>query len=255
MDKLQFYKACDRVINQAYESGSKGIGTLGEKTLHSVLKNYFEPDEACHEIKIGSFVADIALESGIIEIQTRQFEKLRKKLELFLRDNHVTVVYPIAHTKWLVWIDEATGETTKKRKSPKAGKAHEVLTELYKIKQQLKHPNLSVCVVLMALEEYRYLNGWNENKKRGSTRCDRIPVEIIDEVYINSLDDYNKLIPDELGSQFTSKEFTMASNFSLHGSQTALNVLDSVGAVVRVGKRGNAYIYERAVSPINEAII
>ena len=67
MDKELFINACKS------DKCKKGIGTLSEKTLHSVLKNYFEPFSENHEIKIGNYVADIVGENGIIEIQTRQF--------------------------------------------------------------------------------------------------------------------------------------------------------------------------------------
>ncbi|WMC92706.1 hypothetical protein [Kineothrix sp. MB12-C1] len=42
--------------------------------------------------------------------------KIRTKLEVFLERHPVTVVYPIPHTKWLIWIDEETGEFSKKEK-------------------------------------------------------------------------------------------------------------------------------------------
>ena len=47
-----------------------GIGTLSEKTLHSFLKNYLEPDSSFHEIKVGRYVADIKKDGYITEIQT-----------------------------------------------------------------------------------------------------------------------------------------------------------------------------------------
>ena len=36
-----------------------GIGTLSEKTVHAILKNYYEPDEDKQEIPIENYVADI----------------------------------------------------------------------------------------------------------------------------------------------------------------------------------------------------
>ena len=39
-----------------YEAG--GIGTLSEKTVHAVLKNYIEPDRDCHEVALDGFFAD-----------------------------------------------------------------------------------------------------------------------------------------------------------------------------------------------------
>lgn len=58
----------------------QGIGTLGEKTLHRVLKAYFQPDPSKCEVRVGPYVADALTGSGIVEIQTRSFYKLRPKL-------------------------------------------------------------------------------------------------------------------------------------------------------------------------------
>jgi hypothetical protein len=244
MDKALFRQACDTVINKERLS-SGGIGTLGEKTLHSVLKNFFMPDETCHEIKIGRYVADIAADNGIIEVQTRQFSALRQKLAFFLEQSDVTVVYPVARTKWLLWIDETTGEVTKKRRSPKVGQPYEIFYELYQIRSLLAHPRLRLCIVLLELEEYRTLNGWSKDKKKGSTRYDRIPVGIAGELHIDSVADYITLIPESLENTFTVKDFKAASGLSLYASGLALNVLHTVGAVVRTGKKGNAFVYER----------
>ena len=37
----------------------KGIGTQIERTLHCVLTYYIEPDESRHEVRVGTFIADI----------------------------------------------------------------------------------------------------------------------------------------------------------------------------------------------------
>lgn len=243
MSEERFRRACDLIINQ--ERTRNGIGTLGEKTLHAVLKHYFAPDETTHEIKIESYVADILFEDKIIEIQTGNFDKLRKKLEVFLKVAPVTIVYPIAKTKWIYWIDHETGEAKDKRKSPKQGSACEVFLELYKIKQYLTHPNIVFCLMLLNVDEYRNLNGWSEDRKRGSSRFDRIPVELVEEIYITDKMDYSKLIPSEICSQFNSKQFKKHSRMNLKGAQTALNILHHVGAIQRVGKEGNMHVYER----------
>lgn len=73
----------------------QGIGTLSEKTVHAVMKNYYAPDTDMHEIPIENFVADIYTGQEIIEIQTRAFNKMRRKLDAFLPLYPVTIVYPI----------------------------------------------------------------------------------------------------------------------------------------------------------------
>lgn len=247
----RFRLACDKVLSSQGKRG--GIGTLSEKTLHAVLKYYYEPRESNHEIRFGRYVTDIAGENGVIEIQTRQFNKLRNKLEFLLPQTQVTVVYPVAASKWIIWIDEQTGEMTKKRKSPKRGKPWEVFFELYKIKNFLTHTNFRLCIVLLDMEEYRSLNGWSEDKKKGSSRYDRIPVSLLEEITVHSPAEYEKLIPEGLEGAFTSKEFKKASGLSLAASQTALNVLYSTGAVTRIGKQGNRYVYEKtALCPFKD---
>lgn len=63
--------------------------------------------------------ADIYNEHGIIEIQTRQLNKLRDKLSVFLNEYQVRVVYPMPYEKYLSWIEPETGDITSRRKSPK----------------------------------------------------------------------------------------------------------------------------------------
>jgi hypothetical protein len=244
VNQILFQKACDKIIN--IEREKNGIGTLSEKTIHAVLKYYFEPDDSKHEVKNGIFVADIFSERGIIEIQTRNFNLLRKKLKTFLELGSVTVAYPIPYIKWLKWIDESTGEVTNLRKSPKKGTPYMALFEFYKIKEFLTHPNLKFSILLINMEEYRLLNGWSKDKKKGSTRFDRIPLELVEEISIQSMKDYDQLIPDTLQEGFTSKDYKKSTGLSLASAQRGLNVLSYVGAVKRIGKNGNSYIYERA---------
>ena len=246
-DSGRFLDACDRVIHT--EHTENGIGTLSEKTVHSVLKNYLEPDTSYHEIKTGRYVADIRTPDGIYEIQTRQFNKLRNKLEAFLPEYSVTIVYPIPHIKYLRWIDEQTGEISPARKSPKKGVFQSVFYELYKIKPYLTHPNLHLLLMLIDLEEYRFLNGYSKDRKKGSTRSDRIPTALYASEAIMSVDDYKKLIPDELDDTFTAKDFAKACHVNITIAQPAVNVLTHVGALEYIGKRGQAYLYQRSTAP------
>lgn len=258
MDKQLFVKVCDEVIGQ--RQGLNGIGTLGEKTVHSVLKSYYSPENINHEIKVGGFVADICTGSEIIEIQTRDFNKLRRKLTAFLSFAPVTIVYPVPHIKWLRWVNPQTGEISPPRKSPKTGTPYVIFNELYKIKDYLVNPNLHLKIVLINLEEYRFLDGWSQYKKKGSSRCDRIPTEIIDEISINGPGEFHVLIPENLGEEFTSKDFKKASRLPMHHAQTALNVLHHLGAVHRIGKKGNSFVYSRkadenSIPQENESLI
>lgn len=245
MDNHRFELAIE--LASVRESGG-GIGTLAEKTLHAVLKRYFEPDVLNHEVKIGPYVADIVGEDGIIEIQTAGFNKIRDKLAVFLSVARVTLVYPVPCTRWLCWADLDTGDVSKKRKSPRKGSEFDAFFELYKIKSLLTHPNLCVCLVLLDMEEYRFLNGWDKSKKRGSVRMDRIPVGLVNEIYLTCPDDYIKLIPSALPDRFTSRDYSAAAGIRLSEAQTALNVLSYVGVTQKKGKQGRLIEYERVLA-------
>lgn len=244
MNNELFMQACEEIIGRG--PGDNGIGTLSEKTVHSVLKKYLSPDSKNHEIKVCGFVADIYTGAEIYEIQTRSFDKLRRKLSAFLALYPVTIVYPIPHIRWIRWVNPDTGEISAPRKSPKKGTPYSILPELYKIKNYLTEPGLKLHLIFMDLEEYKYLDGWSKDKKKGATRCDRIPTSLVKELRINKPSDYQQLIPESLSTAFTSRDYKAASGLSLSVSQLALNTLTYVGAVKRTGKRGNSIIYERS---------
>lgn len=247
MDREKFFAAADKVLSG--EHIRAGIGTYGEKTVHSVLKNYFEPYSDGQECRIGSFVADIVGENGIIEIQTAGFDKLRKKLSSFLEVCAVTVVHPIPYNKWLIPIDPETGEQGKKRRSPKRGSPYEIFPELYKIKSFLRDKNLTICIVMLDIEEYRRppeSGGLRRGRRKGFTRYDRIPIDIHDEIYFSSAGDWLYFVPNGLEENFTSKDFAAMTGINARLAQLVLNILTEVGAVERVGKVGNSYLYAKS---------
>ena len=92
---------CADLCSREQKRGS--IGLLGEKVLHAGLKFYFEPNSDFHEVKVNGFVADICNAEGIIEIQTRSLGKLKRKLEVFLQNVPVTIIYPIAPNTYAGW--------------------------------------------------------------------------------------------------------------------------------------------------------
>lgn len=242
MDPARFAAACEAALTG--DRARQGIGTLGERSLHAALKEYFRGDGDETEVPVGRFVADIRGPGGITEVQTRDFNRLRGKLEHFLPLGPVTVVYPIPALKWLVWLGE-DGSATPRRKSPKQAQACEVLPELSKIKPWLGHENLRLCLVFLEVEEYRLQNGWGNNGKRGSTRYERLPLALLGELWVQSLSDYQQLLPAGLPEEFTAKEFAKAGKLAPKKASFALGTLREAGTIRQVGKRGRAFLYGR----------
>lgn len=241
-DKVAFENAKKKIIG--IDRQRLGIGTLSEKTVHAILKNYYQPDEDKQEIPIENYVADIYAEGEIIEIQTRQFDKMRGKLQTFLPLYPVTVVYPIPRQKWVIWIDEESGELSRKRKSPAKGNPYMVFPELYKIKKFLKDPHFHLRLAMLDMEEYKLLNGWSKDRKRGASRYDRIPTEFVQELEIDCPEDFMQFVPLELEGAFTSAEFAKAAGIAVPLARIVLNILHYMGTVKRIGKKGRQYLYE-----------
>lgn len=242
MDPERFLAARETALLRI--KGESGIGTLSEKALHAALKAYYEPDAESREISLGGFVADIVGEDGIIEIQTRGFERLRDKLTAFLEAARVTVVYPIVQKRWLCWVDPETGEVEPKKKSPKKEILFDVFPELYKIKKHMQHPNFTLRLAVLESTDYKYLDGYGEKKKIRATRGERIPDALLDEITLRTPADYLALIP-ELPEPFTTKDLAKAVKRKISAAQAAVNVLYTVGAIDRVGREKNAYLYRK----------
>ena len=246
MDKNErFMMICTETACEARQRDT--IGRLQEKTLHAALKKYFEPDENRHEIKIGTYYADaVSSKTGeIIEIQTRSFNRLRNKLTYFLKEHEVTVVYPIPHKKWITWLDPESGEISHKRRlSPKTGCFYHAFPEFYKIKPYLTDPHLHLHIMLIDVIEYKLLNGWSDDKKKGSTRYELIPVGLAAETEIRCIEDYMQFLPVELPDVFTSKDFKRCMpRGSGNLVQPVINILFHVGTIERIGKSGRLYTY------------
>lgn len=245
MDKVRFFEACQKVSREHIRNG---IGTLSEKTTHAVLKNYFEPYEDGHEQKIGSFVADIVGENGIIEIQTGAFSKLRPKLAEYLKYCPVTVVYPCSAVKNIICFDPDTGEVSSKRKSPLKGDVYTVFRELEGITDYLLHPDFTLCIVLMETDEYRCPpekappHQKKKRRKNAFSTYDRIPAALLDEIYINGLYDWLELLPEGLPEIFTTSDMA-ERGMKINTAQLVMNVYFKAGIVQRVGKTGNKYLY------------
>ena len=245
MDREKFQAARQTALDRT--KGESGIGTLSEKALHAALKAYYEPDAESREIALGSFVADIVGEDGIIEIQTRGFERLRDKLDAFLEFTRVTVVYPIVKQRWLCWVDPETGEVTPKKKSPKKEIPFDVFPELYKIKKQMQHPNFTLRLAVLESTDYKYLDGYGQQRKIRATRGERVPDDLLEEIEICCPADYLALLPESLEEPFTTKTLAKAVKRPVSHAQAAVNVLYTIGVLERIGKEKNTYLYKRKV--------
>ncbi len=236
-----FEKICRETLMG--EHAKKGIGTLGERTLHVILKRFYEPDPEFQEVKVGSFVADIKRGDQIVEIQTRDFRNLRKKLPEFLKSNTVKVVFPVAVKKKIRWVDPGSGEVSEPRSSPKRGNVWDFLAELWQLRPILPIEGLSFDMVSLEMEEFKLLTGKSRDRKRyGAKRAERVPTKLIGITTLETPDDFAALLPP-LPDEFTVKEFVSAAKLRNNFGGRIIQTLVTLGALEMTGKRGKANTY------------
>ena len=245
MDKDAFEQAKLKVLLKQHDP--HGFGTLQEKTVHAVMKLYYEPNMDYHEVPIEGYIADIYTGKRIIEVQNGNFNRLREKLKAFLPDYQVMVVLPIPHNRWIVYMDEESGELSGKRKAPGTGSIYNAFPELYKIKEHLLHPNLSFAFPLIDMDEYRVLQSKSKGRRKKGSRYDRMPLSLYDEIIMERVEDFVQVIPYELEEIFTVKEFAKTAGIHRDLAGVTLHILYHMKLVDRVGQRGREYLYRVAL--------
>lgn len=242
--KEDFFSAC-----QAVHGGDDGgVGTLSEKTVHAVLKHCCAPYADDREVKIGGYIADAVGEAGIIEVQTKGFYQMRKKLSAFLSACPVTVVWPCVETLWLRKIDPVTGEAGKRRKSPRRQSPEELFFELMGLGELLAEPGLSFKVVRLEAEELR--SAEKEPGRKGHwpayRKIDRYPVGFYGEIDICGAGELWKLLPGVSGplpERVTAPEFAALSGTGREVARAALKAFCYAGMAAEDGKEGRKKVY------------
>lgn len=221
------------------------IGTISEKSIHRVLKDYLDNDISKHEVSIGGYIADICSDNTITEIQTRGFDKLRGKLTKYSELGYKTrIVYPVNIIKYINWIDPVTHEVLERRKSPIRSSISDVFNELYKIREYLRNDKLSFLVIALETEEYKYLDGYGPNGKNHATKIDKIPTSIIQEIEFSIIGGYEQFLPSTLPSEFNSKDYAKQAHCSIKTARTTLLILTELGIITRLGRKNRKYIYK-----------
>lgn len=254
-EKVRFDRTVYEVLRDEREAGTS-IGTYKEKRMHVTLKRFVEPDMSKHEIKVGPYVADILRGDEIVEIQTGSFYPMKEKIAYYLEntDYRVTVVKPLPYIKWCVWIDPSSGEMSKRKKSPLKTEAKHIMRDWLFLGDFLGNERLTIRFLLLETEEFRFLDGWSRDKKRGSSRYELMPLSLIDDDTYSVKDDYKKILPDTLGESFDAAEYGKAMKIrSTFTYYAGIKILCLVGLLRKGEKKGRSYIYTRCAKKTDES--
>ena len=243
LNKARFYNITYALTFDVHERFN--IGTYTEKTLHLALKRYFEDSDDYHEVPTNGFIADIRRDDVITEIETHGFSGLIPKLSAYLPEYKVNLVYPLAAKKYVSWIDPDTREISSRRPSPKKENVYDGLFELVRILPHVKHENLNVVILLLEMDEYKLLDGWSYDRKRGAHRFERIPTDVFELIEFNTDADYVKYIPESCIENFTVKDFARGAKIDTGTARAVMKVMEARGVIEKSGKSGRSFIYSR----------
>jgi hypothetical protein len=223
------------------------IGTLRETGLHAALKRHLARPGDLMEAPVAGFVADLlrpdAAGDLIVEVQTRGFSPLKRKLPVLLAGHRVHLVHPIAVEKWIVRLDD-DGRPLSRRRSPRRGALADLFFELVSVPDLMAHPDLTFEVLLICEEEVRAPAPRSRRRWRRDTRVlDRRLLEVIGSTVFHSPRDFLAFIPEELAQPFTNRALAEALHQSGDLAGKITYCLRRMGVLAEAGLRKRARLY------------
>jgi hypothetical protein len=225
---------------------SPRVGTLREAPLHASLKRWCARDGDRLEVPVDGFVVDLVRDDVLIEVQTRGFSSLKRKLTALLERGHrVRIVHPIPARKWIIKVD-GDGEEIDRRKSPKHGDYVDVFAELVSFPALVTHPGLTIEILLTHEEEYRFHDPARAWRRRGWVVRERRLVGVVDGMEIDGPDDLASLLPEGLPDPFTTADLAALLSRPRRVAQQMAYCLRHAGVIEEAGRQGNAIEYRIA---------
>ncbi len=227
-----------------------GIGTLSEGPLHAALKEVLAEPGDQHEVTVGDYVIDLVRPGELVEIQTGSFGRMRKKLDALLPEYRLRLVYPLAGETQIVKVEGgADGRIVSRRRSPLSRGVYHIFEELTSIPTVLLHPNFSLEVISVRIDEIRSLEARGRSwRRKGWGTLERRLVEIFDATRFHGRRDWLKLLPSDLPQEFDTLELANAAGIPRHLAQKLCYTYLHAGLLEQVGKRINARVYRVAGS-------
>jgi hypothetical protein len=223
------------------------INTFNEKSLHFDIKQYLLMEGDKPECSYDGFVIDIKREDLLIEIQTKNFSAMRKKLERLLDCNRIRLVHPIIKNKRITVYD-SDGETVKhSRMSPKRGEINDIFEELIYIPDLICHMNLELQILLVSAEEFRIDDGKGAWRRKGISIFDRKLLQVHDSITIIHPIQLLKLLPDFTATkEFSTRDLSISMNIPQKKANKICYALKKIGLIKPISKKGNLLIYKRS---------
>jgi hypothetical protein len=166
-----------------------------------------------------------------------------------LLENHsVLVVKPLLARKEIVRLSKRGGKELSRRQSPKQATLLDLFHELVHFTQVFPHPQLTLHVPLVEIEERRYPGHGHRRRWRKNDHVveDQRLLAVVEVRQFRTTADLLALLPDDLPQPFHSGHLAEALGVHRWIAQRITYCLRQTGAARLCGKTGNTLLYQRA---------
>lgn len=227
-----------------YDLEQKGININNEKSLHSSIKQWYAIPGDRLEVKVDKYIIDLVREDSLIEIQTKNFSAIGRKLRDLIIYNKVRLVHPIAIEKYIVTID-GDDKVISKRKSPKKGKLVDLFDELIRIPDLIAKENFILEILMTKEEEIRCNDGKGSWRRKGISIIDRKLVEVVEKVVFKEKDDFLIFLPTGIIERFTNKNLAEQLKITIFKARKITYCLRKMEIIKQIDKCRNELIFGR----------
>ena len=225
------------------------IGVLNEGHLHAALKDWYARPGDGVEVPVEGYQVDLVRDGLLIEIQTRSFSSCAGKLRDLVERHRVRLVHPIARERTIIRMPQNGRGLPRRRRSPKRFGYERVFEELVSFPELVAHENFELELVATREEEVRE---WVKRPRRRRYQwrvTERRLLEVLAMRLVTSPAELLELLPRDLPEPFDTAELAQAWQQPRSLAQQVTYCLRRAGVLEEAGRRGNARLYSRKVSP------
>lgn len=215
-----------------------------ESSLHVQLKEYYRLPGDKIEHQIEKFIIDIVRKNFLIEVQTKNFSAIKKKLEALTKKYKVLLVYPIIQDKWIIKVDINSKKIIKRALSPKHCSYYNIFEELIRIPHLISEPNFMIEALIIQADEMWVNDNKGSWKRRGWSIKDRSLISILDQKLFSNPNHFLSLLPIDMDTPFTNTDLSKWLNKSQRLASMMTYCLRKMDLIKIVGKKNRSNVFD-----------
>src|SRR5262249_61666651 len=142
----------------------------------------------------------------LVEIQTRNFAAIRRKIQALVERHPVRLLHAIASEKVIVRMPRTGATPLSRRRSPKRGQMVQLFVELVSIPDLIGHRHFSLEVLMTRQEEILRPGRGGSWRRRGWRVEARRLVEVLEHTAFEAAGDFKQFLRPTLSQPFTTQD-------------------------------------------------